>query len=489
MNKSRLERWDAGITLLLTIAFSLVFFTCNTPLGPAIGSDNAIYLTMGTALAEGFAPYTQVFDHKGPLLFLLQWLPQALGGGYSMTAVFLQEALFLFASLLVLRRIEQVLGAPRFSGRLCYLAVSCSALCGGNLTEEYSGLFTLLGLYELLCAFGQGEVRLPGLARRAGIAGACAMAAFMTRANNVLPLAAAVLVMALSLLLTRQIPALWRCAGGFLSGCALVAVPIVIWLASRGALEEAVYGSIIHNMMYAQTGSAGRVHTLLFTGYGHLAMVMAGLSCAGALGLVWRRGSVALPAAMLAAAAAGVLAAFISRKFYDHYLLLGAPLGAMGLCALLGCLGKVHRRRAMTALCVVSALWLGTQGMATNTQRLQDTSGLAQFTQDAKTLMAQIPQEEQDSLMAYRVEPKWYVAADALPSMRFYFLQEILAWADPAVMDEIVQTFETQPPKWLVLFYNRPFEPPYDERVQRIFDEAYEFAASAGEYQLLKLVQ
>ena len=35
------------------LAFSLVFYAFNTPLGPSIGSDNAMYLTMGTALARG----------------------------------------------------------------------------------------------------------------------------------------------------------------------------------------------------------------------------------------------------------------------------------------------------------------------------------------------------------------------------------------------------------------------------------------------------
>lgn len=44
----------------------------NTPLGAAIGSDNAMYLTMGTALAKGWAPYVDVFDHKGPRSLLLR---------------------------------------------------------------------------------------------------------------------------------------------------------------------------------------------------------------------------------------------------------------------------------------------------------------------------------------------------------------------------------------------------------------------------------
>ena len=101
--------------------------------------------------------------------------------------------------------------------------------------------------------------------------------------------------------------------------------------------------------------------------------------------------------------------------------------------------------------------------------------------------MAQVPEDERDRFMAYRVEPRWYVAAEALPCMRFYFLQEVLAQADPAVMDEIVQTFETDPPRWLVIYYNRAFNPPYDARVAAIFETNYEFVDAAGQYQLLRL--
>jgi len=112
---------------------------------------------------------------------------------------------------------------------------------------------------------------------------------------------------------------------------------------------------------------------------------------------------------------------------------------------------------------------------------------MQQVEREALELYDMVPEEDRDSFLAYRVEPKWYVGAKALPCMRFYFLQEILGQADPAVMDEIVENFESDPPKWVVLFYNRPFSPPYDERVAEIFETRYEFVASKTEYQLLKL--
>ena len=144
--------WGVAASLLLALAFSLIFYAFNTPLGPSIGSDNAMYLTMGTALANGYAPYTEIFDHKGPVLFLIQWLPQALSGGYSTLAVFVQEVLVLAGCLLVLRAIARELRVSALGVQLVYLALTCSLVGGGNLTEEYTNLPTLIGLYAALRA-------------------------------------------------------------------------------------------------------------------------------------------------------------------------------------------------------------------------------------------------------------------------------------------------------------------------------------------------
>ncbi len=486
MSKRQLCR--AGAALLMAVAFALVFYAFTTPLGPSIGSDNAIYMTMGTALARGYAPYTEIFDHKGPLLFVLQTIPQLVSGGYSTLALFVQQVLFLFACLLLAGRVAQELRAPAWLVQILYLALIGSLTGGGNLTEEYTNVFTFAGLLAVLRVFGEGLPRdAKGLFARAGVLGVMTMLCFLTRANNALVLCAMTLTLAICLLARRRFACLARCAGGFAAGMAAAALPVALWLASYGALGASVYGSILHNLMYAQTDGVGRVQMLLHSGYGHAAILMAALSCAGALALFRR--SPALALSMVAGAAAAGLAAFVSHKYYDHYLILGAPLAAMGAAAVLGSLSPKGRRvRAVpAAVLAVCLLWLGVKGAQTNAWRLSEREGLDTFTQDAEALYALVPEDERDAFMAYRVEPKWYVAAKALPCMRFYFLQEILADANPAVMDEIVEAFEHDPPKWLVIYYNRAFSPPYDGRVAEIFETRYEFVAARGEYQLKKL--
>lgn len=485
---------EALIALAMAVVFSLIFFTCNTPLGPAIGSDNAMYLTMGTAIAKGFAPYIDIFDHKGPLLFILQTIPQLFTSGYSTLAVFVQEVLFLWASLLVLGRIARRAGILPALLQLVYLAVLAPLLDGGNLTEEYANLFTLLGLDTMLAVFdrddglGTDKAGRPLLLPAAAM-GAMATLAFMTRANNMLPLCACVGALALCLLFSRRFCAIGWCAGGFIAGSMIAALPIALWLGHYGAIREAIYGAITHNMMYAETGSTSRVYMLLHHAYGHYAIFMAALTCLGAAAYYIRTRRIPLALAMVFGAAGGGLACFISHKFYNHYLMVNVPLAALGAAQILALLAKqLHSRKTLVygicaALCCAA---LASTGMRTNALRESDYATMQALTPDALALYDQVPEADRDRFLAYRVEPKWYVATEALPCMRFYFLQEILADADPAVMDEIVAQYETEPPLWVVIFYNRPFGPPYDARVQEILDTRYEFVDARGEYQLLK---
>ncbi|MGN0777379.1 MAG: hypothetical protein ACI4MM_12005 [Candidatus Ventricola sp.] len=482
----------ALMALALAVVFSLIFYTCNTPLGPAIGSDNAMYLTMGTAVARGYAPYSDIFDHKGPLLFVLQTIPQLLSGGYSTLAVFVQEVLFLWACLLLLARTARRLGVKAVLVQLIYLAIYAPLTDGGNLTEEYTNLFTLAGLDVMLAVFGEGLTAAAEkhLTAPALCMGALATLCFMTRANNALVLVGAVGALALYLIAVKKWAGLGRCALGFALGCALVTAPIVLWLVSQGALHDAVYGSLLHNMMYAETQGGSRIHMLLFDSYGHHAIFMAALACLGAACAAVRTRRVPLALAMVAGAACGGFAAFISHKFYNHYLMLSVPMAALGAAQLLAFVRERFAARLRVVSCAAAAasvLVLAVSGTAANAQREADNKVMQTFAPDARALYAQVPQEDRDRFMAYRVEPKWYVATGALPCMRFYFLQEILADADPAVMDEIVAEFENDPPKWLVLFYNRAFSPPYDARVAEIFDTQYEFVDACGEYQLKKL--
>lgn len=482
----------AGVSLLLALAFSLVFLGSNSPLGPAVGSDNAIYLTMGTALTQGYAPYTQVFDHKGPMLFILEAVAQVFGGGYSTTAVFLMEALFLWGCLLCVGTLARRYGVTALPAQLVFLLAIAPNIDGGNYCETYSNLFNLLGALMLFHVFDRDKPikNTKAYFLPAAGAGAALMLSFLVRANNVLPLMGMVAACALCLLIYRRFAALGMCALGVIAGCAAAAAPVCLWLAMQGALSEAIYASIIHNFMYAETGSTSRMQMLLRNPYGWQAMAMAALAIVGGCAYAWTKKRPAAGMMLVFGAAMGGFAAFISHKFYSHYLMLLAPVATMGMALLCAALREKRIALPKAAYAAAALLFIAPMlvlGVRENAERAQQHAVFEQLETQTQELLAHVPEEERDQLLGYRTEPKWYVAADAMPYLRFYFLQEILGQADPAVMDEIAKTLEEAPPKWLVIFYNREFGPPYDARVQAIFDTRYEFVDARGEYQLLRL--
>lgn len=483
--------FHAVALLLLATLFALFFCGSNSPLGAAIGSDNAIYLTMGTALKEGYAPYTQVFDHKGPLLFAVQALAQILGGGYSTLAVFVMETLFLWGCLLaigVLARRKNTIALP---AQMIFLLLLAPVIDGGNYCEEYSNLFALLGALVMFHVFDRetlpeenGEYTRP-----AALYGALMMASFLIRANNMLPMAGMLVGAAIVMLARQRMKQLIPCAAGVLLGCAAIVLPVALWLLSQGALSEALYGAFLHNMMYAETSGGSRLGMLLHDVYGHRAIVMAVLACGGGLAYAVKNRRTAVALMMVFGAALGGAAAFISHKFYSHYLMLGAPLAAVGTVLLFSAIQTRFPRGtkvAVAAVALLCAVQIFRIGQVENAERVQMHAEYETLFAQTQELIAQVPEEERNDLLAYRVEPKWYVAAEAMPYMRFYFLQEILGQADPAVMDEIVDTLESAPPKWLVIYYQRAFSPAYDARVQEIFDTQYEFVDAKGQYQLLR---
>jgi len=482
----------AGVSLVMAALFALIFMGSNSPLGPAIGSDNAIYLTMGTALKNGYAPYTQVFDHKGPMLFLLETIPQLFTGGYSTLAVFVMEALFLWGCLLLIGTIARHFGVAGVPAQLVFLLFLAPAIDGGNYCEEYSNLFTLLGALLLLRAFDRE--RQPGGAKAyfipALLFGAAFMVSFLIRANNILPMAGMLAGCALWLLIEKKFAVVGVCAGGFALGLAAAALPVALWLHSQDALGAAIYGAFVHNMMYAETGAISRVHMLLRDPYGYWAIAMAALACLGGAAHAYARKKPMFLIAMVLGAAGAGYAAFISHKFYSHYLMVSAPLAAVGAAMSLGAMKEKGVRLpvlAVCAACAACALALGHYAVRENAERAEQHDVFLALEENTHALLAHVPEEERLEILGYRTEPKWYVAAEAMPYLKYYFLQEILGQADPIVMDEIVQALHADPPKWLVIFYNRPFGPPYDERVQEIFSTQYEFVDARGEYQLLRL--
>ena len=119
----------AVLAVLALAAVFVVRFSYSTSfLYPGYcGFDSAIFQTIGKYWTQGFTPYTQLFDHKGPLIFFVDAVGYWLHGRAGILVV---QTLSLAAAIWGLYRLGRTalsrpwaLGAAALA--LVYLARTC----------------------------------------------------------------------------------------------------------------------------------------------------------------------------------------------------------------------------------------------------------------------------------------------------------------------------------------------------------------------------
>ena len=88
-----------ALLALLCACLALRVATSSSPLyATNFWTDTNIYFTIGRGMTRGLMPYRDLFDHKGPLLFILYALGAAISDT-SFIGVFALEALSLAAAV------------------------------------------------------------------------------------------------------------------------------------------------------------------------------------------------------------------------------------------------------------------------------------------------------------------------------------------------------------------------------------------------------
>ena len=227
----------APIGLCLLMGFTMVhFFAQGTSLlrRDSYCWDSGLFQTIGMLWAEGLVPYKQAFDHKGPLLFLIQRIAYAFAD--PQLVLFLLESLFVSAALYLCYQTIRLRTAavPAMAGTALCALFWLPVLEYGNLSEEYSLPFVLLALYVQLRWMRREQPEHPW--QGALVYGLCFGATLMIRPNNGALIAAVTGVITIALALRGQWKNILVNAVALLAGVLLAVLPFVAYFAAKGAL-------------------------------------------------------------------------------------------------------------------------------------------------------------------------------------------------------------------------------------------------------------
>ena len=247
---TKAKRRAAALSLLCA-ALSLLLASTSSPLyATNFWTDTNVYFTIGRGMLRGLAPYRDLFDHKGPLLYAL-FAVGALISRTSFFGVFLLEVASLAAALYIGWRTLTLYG----DGPLSLLAIpvsalvtaSCRAFTQGGSAEEFCLPALALALYSVLRRMREGTNNAHPLRLWAALGSSAGwvFAVKYTDCGLFLGLGLGLLAWEARVCGARAAArGVLACIAGF----ALIALPTALWLLCMGALPDCLRVYFIQNI-------------------------------------------------------------------------------------------------------------------------------------------------------------------------------------------------------------------------------------------------
>ena len=237
--------WSVLVAALLVVAVDSIV---SNP-----GRDSYAFIYVAQGLLDGEIPYLDRWDHKGPLIYLLNVMGLVIAG---IPGVWLVSAVFLIgATWFAFKTTGKAFGPTAAFCSLATFLIYFNGFSydGGNFTENYALLFQFLALFLFLKLTG-GSGREARLSLAIGALGA---GAFLLRGN----LIGVWLAIGLYWIIRRDIALRWI-AWSVLGGIAvLLAVSIVFAIfGAWSALWDAV---ILYNFEYVDASLVDRVDAFM----------------------------------------------------------------------------------------------------------------------------------------------------------------------------------------------------------------------------------
>ena len=465
--------WFSSLFLAFVVV-TLFSFTTSWLYEKPLMYDSAVFQLIGKNWAEGRVPYKDLWELKGPLVFL----PSALGYWFcgSKFGVYVIQLLNLTITLFLIQKIFLL----EFSRKKSVLLTGLSAIYfavlyeSGNTVEEY--LLPLLSCaFYLLYCYVNNCIRTKEYDLSCGYAfifGCVLGFSLMSRLTNAISICAAVSVIGIMLIAHKRWSNLVKSSLCFIGGFLVLTIPFIVYFYSKDALEEMWYGTFLFGLEYA--GKSGFDIFSLF-GFRHIILRLANcylLILVSILVLLYNpqrkfAGMMWLTISIL------TTLMFLRLNAFGHYYIITLPFIPIVII-------EIHKLRlvnkegwSLTLLRIILSLYfvLGIVGIANNLKNyflvFHDYKDMVVY----ERITNKLPSDFKSSFIAYDCDPELYLYFNITPKYSFYAGQSLLMCYGPSIKSKIEKCFNSGDAKYMVV-YGEP------ELLQSIINRKYSFLFS-----------
>lgn len=255
--KNETAKKESIIDLWFCIAVALIaatFFTLFPLTKLYTYADSSVFIYIGKMMRQGLVPYRDLFDHKGILLYFIQYLGVSLCSD-SFLGIWVLEVLHMVFTVWFLFKLSGMFSDDKVIRYISVIGVA--VMCGmntyegGNFTEEYALPWIAFALYVFLKYFKNFSYRFYEIV----CLGVGFAVVSLLRVNMVTVWIAFMPLVLIRMLYKRENKELLNCIVGFCIGIFLIYIPTLIYMLWNGCLKDFIECYILFNFGYSDGGS------------------------------------------------------------------------------------------------------------------------------------------------------------------------------------------------------------------------------------------
>lgn len=486
MNMKKSLKMKMGEILCLCIIsfmFVMIYSFSTSPLYPRYwGSDSAQFQTIGKAWGLGKLPYVDTFDHKGPLIFLVNMVGYKFFGR---SGVMLCQVFFFFFTLLGIYKFTEFMQTKQYIkwiGMAITIISIIRVYSNGNMSEEYCIpflMFSAYGQYDYFKHMNRVHSVWWGF-----FYGISVSIALMTRATNAIPVLCGIFVIICILLKNKQYYNILCNAVFFLLGSGVILGPFAIYFAMNGAFNDFMFGTITYNIIYTRSMHSWMENADIYMVFSYIRFFFPAIVCfPAAIFALYNKNWYLTGFYLLVGLIENIF--FCKGAFYPHYVMIAIPNVIMVIVettqALQGNKGKI-KNLIRKSLIVVSIIGLSIIIMNNTLKIKKKIYNYATLQEEYNALMNVVPQKDLDKMMVYGggTLKDFYLRYDIIPCYKYFVLQDAHGERSSYVRDDIHSEFLKLDAEWIMT-------DRHTEIINDILEQYYEKVKEDGIYALYRL--
>jgi len=440
-------------------------------------TDSAVYIYTAQQMAAGKTLYLDLFEHKGPLLYLLNFLPLRLSAGNT-GAIWLLELLLMFLNALLIIRI-----AGLFTDKTAVKVLAMAAALyplgfyfeGGNFTEEYALPFLLGALYIFLEYMTGKKESLP--VKKICLAGFFCGMVILLRINMIVEFGAYCFILVLFFMKHGRWKEIGQSILAFAGGLAASLIPAAAVLAVTGVFRQFWEAYFVYNMDYS-VGSNGLIDILRAVYVFWTREPMLPVSLVVLTGMLIDavrnrdEDSCWIGLASLVTLGGSLYAVAMSGRTYGHYAMILLPGFIVPSVMILETVyKKMNNTMAVAVLCTLALVSGAPKNAAGFMMNIMGTMRADAGQQEIISYITEHSEEEDDVLILGNY-CMYYLGAERSTDSRFFYQNPTLDVRDD-YREQFEQELAEEPPVLIVEPEgDLPFESEYIEKLaeQGLYD-------------------